>query len=70
MDEKRKQGRPKKALVAPPVHRAILEPIEAKDVTIFNVRHGWVTIKRGNRTLGQKPEAENARNKKEEVKNA
>ncbi len=30
---------------SPPVHRAILEPIETKDIQIFNVRFGMVTIK-------------------------
>ncbi len=55
-------GRPKKAYVSPPVHRAVLEPIEAKDedIHIFNVRFGTITIKKGKPSPETK--AENARN--------
>lgn len=49
MEKKRSRGRPKKAMVSPPVHRAILEPEVAKDedIHIFNVRFGDVVIKKG-----------------------
>ncbi len=50
---KGKRGRPKKALAFPPVHRAIMEPIETKEsepLVIFNRRFGWVHIDKGELT--------------------
>lgn len=58
MEKKRKVGTGK-ALRAPPVHRAILEPEVSKDddIKIFNVRFGTVTIKK-NRKGENPPQAE------------
>jgi len=46
-NNKRRRGRPSKAVVFPPVHRAIMEPEIAKDTYIFNVRHGWYRLEKG-----------------------
>ncbi len=47
-DRKRKRGRPSKAVVSPPIHRAVMEPEKAKDTLyILNVRHGWFRLDNG-----------------------